>query len=30
MKTRNLTQSRTWNDLINRRVHGYLFHDFED
>ena len=30
MKTRNLTQSRTWNDPINRRMHGYSFFDFED
>ena len=30
MKTRNLTQSRTQNDLINRRIHGFSFQDFED
>ena len=30
MKTRNLTQSRARNDLINRRIHGYSFHDFKD
>ena len=30
MKTRNLTQSRAWNDPINRRMHGYSFRDFED
>ena len=30
MKTRNLTQSRAWNDPINRRIHGYSFRYFED
>ena len=30
MKTGNLTQSRAKNDLINRRIHGYSFHDLED
>ena len=30
MKTHNLTQSRARNDPINRRIHGFLFHDFED
>ena len=30
MKTRNLAQSRARNDSINRRIHGFSFHDFED
>ena len=30
MKTRNLTQSCTRNDPINRRIHGFSFRDFED
>ena len=30
MKTRNLTESRTRNDPINCRIHGYSFRDFED
>ena len=30
MKTRNLTQSRARNDLINRHIHGFSFRDFED
>ena len=30
MKTRNLTQIHARNDPINRRMHGYSFHDFED
>ena len=30
MKTRNLTQSCAQNDPINRRIHGFLFRDFED
>ena len=30
MKTCNLTQSRARNDPINRRIHGFSFHDFED
>ena len=30
MKTHNLTQSCARNDLINRRMHGYSFRDFED
>ena len=30
MKTRNLTQSRTRNDPINNRIHGFSFRDFED
>ena len=30
MKTRNLTQSSLRNDPINRRIHDYSFHDFED
>ena len=30
MKTRNLTQSRARNDLINHRIHGFSFCDFED
>ena len=30
MKTHNLTQSHARNDLINRRIHGFSFHDFED
>ena len=30
MKTRNLTQSHAQNDPINRRIHGFLFCDFED
>ena len=30
MKTRNQTQSRTQNDAINRRIHGYSFRDFKD
>ena len=29
MITRNLTQSRTRNDVINRRIHGFSFRDFE-
>ena len=30
IKTHNLTQSRARNDPINRRIHGFLFRDFED
>ena len=30
MKTRNLTQSSLRNDPINRRMHGFSFHVFED
>ena len=30
MKTRNLTQSNLRNDPINRRMHGFSFHVFED
>ena len=30
MTTRNLTQSRAQNDLINRRIHGFSFHDLEN
>ena len=30
MKTRNITQSSSRNDPINRRIHGFLFPDFED
>ena len=30
MKIHNLTQSRARNDPINRRIHGFSFHDFED
>ena len=30
MKTCNLTQIRARNDPINRRMHGYSFHNFED
>ena len=30
MKTRNLTQSRTRNDPINHRIHGFWFRNFED
>ena len=28
-KTRNLTQSRTWNDPINRRIKGFPLYNFE-
>ena len=30
MKTRNLTQSRTRNDPINHRIHGFSFRNVED
>ena len=30
MKTHNLTQSRTHNDPINRRIQGFSFRDFEN
>ena len=30
MKTRNLTQSSLRNDPINRRMHGFSLHIFED
>ena len=30
MKTCNLTQSHTRNDIINCRIHGFSFRDFED
>ena len=30
MKTRNLTESRTQKDPINRWIHGYSFRDFEE
>ena len=30
MKTRNLTQSRAWNDLINCRIQGFSLYDFEN
>ena len=30
MKTLNLTQSRTRNDPINRRIQGFSFRDFEN
>ena len=30
METHNLTQSRAQNDLINRRIHGFSFRNFEN
>ena len=30
MKQRNLAQSSLWNDLINSRMHGFSFRNFED
>ena len=30
MKTRNLTQSRAWNDPINHRIKSFSFCDFEN
>ena len=29
-KTCNLTRDSNRNDLINHRIHGFSFHDFED
>ena len=30
IKTLNLTQSRAWNDVINRQIQGFSFRDFDN